>query len=322
MKAIQIRETGGPEVLLSVDLPDPVPGAGQALVRLDCAGINYIDVYHRIGLYKQPMPLVPGLEGAGVVVALGPGVTDVKIGDRVAWADAIGSYAELVTVPVDRLVPINPAVSSIDATALMLQGITAHFLATSTFPLAPGHTCLVHAAAGGVGLLLCQIASRRGARVIATVSTEAKAALARSAGASEVILYTSQDFVVETRRLTDGVGVDVVYDSVGRTTFEAGLGVLKPRGMMVLYGQSSGAVAPFDPGLLARSGSLYLTRPTMGHYVRGRQALMERVTELFGWAAEGWLKTSIGGTWPLADAARAHQSLEGRATTGKLLLIP
>lgn len=322
MKAIQVRAYGGPEVLELVDVPDPVPGAGQVLIKVDCVGINFIDVYHRTGLYPQSLPLIPGSEGAGTVVQLGSGVTGCKVGDRVAWTDAPRSYAELVVAPADRLVPVNPAVSSEDATALMLQGITAHYLATSTFPLQRGHTCLVHAAAGGVGLLLCQIARHIGARVIATVSTEEKAELARKAGADEVILYTRQDFAAETKRLTGNAGVDVVYDSVGRTTFEAGLTVLKPRGMMVLFGQSSGKVAPFDPGILARSGSLYLSRPTMGDYVRGRAALVERVSELQRWVADGWLKLRIGGTWPLAEAARAHQSLEGRATTGKLLLIP
>ncbi|MEO8030915.1 MAG: quinone oxidoreductase [Gemmatimonadota bacterium] len=322
MKAIQIRSIGGPEVLSYVDLPDPSPGPGQALIRVESAGVNFIDVYHRTGLYTLPLPLVPGSEGAGTVLAVGDGVTDVRAGDRVAWADVTGSYAELIVAPVDRLVPVNPTVSSADAAALMLQGITAHYLATSTFPLAPGHICLIHAAAGGTGMLLCQIAARRGARVIATVSTAAKAALARTAGASEVILYTEQDFAAETRRLTDGAGVDVVYDSVGKTTFEVGLGVLKPRGVMVLFGQSSGVVPPFSPSLLAQHGSLFMTRPRMGDYVRGRAALVERVTDLQNWVAAGWLTTRISGTWPLADAARAHQSLEGRATTGKLLLTP
>jgi NADPH2:quinone reductase len=322
MKAIRVHRQGGPEVLNLEELPDPIPAPGHAVVRLEACGINFIDVYHRTGLYAQSLPFTPGLEGAGTVVAVGLGVTDVRPGDRVAWTDVPGSYAELVAAPADRLVAIPAGVSTADATALMLQGITAHYLACSTYPLRSGQTCLIHAAAGGVGLLLCQIASRRGARVIATVSTEAKAALAREAGATDVIRYTEQDFAAETRRLTGGAGVEVVYDSVGRTTFQAGLGVLVPRGMMVLYGQSSGPVAPFDPGQLAARGSLYLTRPKLGDHVRGREELLFRVGELLSWAAEGWLKVRIGATWPLAEAARAHQSLEGRATTGKLLLLP
>jgi NADPH2:quinone reductase len=249
-------------------------------------------------------------------------VTQVKPGDRVAWSDVLGSYAELVSAPADRLIPIPTGLAAPEATALMLQGATAHYLACTTYPLKPGDTCLVHAAAGGTGLLLCQIAKRRGARVIATVSTEAKAALALEAGADHVIRYTEQDFVAETRRLTQGAGVQVVFDSVGRTTFEAGLDVLVPRGMMVLFGQSSGAVAPFNPALLAARGSLFLTRPKLGDHIRGREELLWRVGEVLSWAAEGWLKVRIGASWPLAEAARAHQSLEGRATTGKLLLLP
>ncbi len=322
MKAIQISAHGGPEVLRLLDLPDPVAGPGQALVRLDASGVNYIDVYHRTGLYQLPLPLVLGQEGAGTVVEVGLGVTRVKPGDRVAWCDVLGSYAELVAAPADRLVPIPPGLSNADATALILQGGTAHYLACSTYPLKPGDTCLVHAAAGGTGLLLCQIARRRGARVIATVSTEAKAALAREAGATDIILYTQQDFVTETKRLTEGAGVDVVYDSVGKTTFDGGLNVLKPRGLMVLFGQSSGPVPPFNPSILNTRGSLFLTRPKLGDYTKSPEALVARVGEVFAWAAEGWLKVRIGATWALADAARAHQNLEGRATTGKLLLLP
>ncbi|HTO73661.1 MAG TPA: quinone oxidoreductase [Gemmatimonadales bacterium] len=322
MKAIQVSAHGGPEVLEFVDVPEPVAGPGQALIRIEASGINFIDVYHRTGLYQLSLPLILGQEGAGKVVEVGLGVTQVKVGDRVAWCDAPGSYAELVAAPADRLVPIPPGLSSTDATALILQGGTAHYLATTTYPLKPGSTCLVHAAAGGTGLLLCQMAHHRGARVIATVSTEAKAALAREAGAADVILYTRQDFVAETKRLTGGAGVDVVYDSVGKTTFDGSLSVLKPRGLMVLFGQSSGPVPPFNPSILNMKGSLYLTRPKLGDYTRSREELVARIGEVFAWAAEGWLKVRIGATWPLAEAQRAHQSLEGRATTGKLLLLP
>jgi NADPH2:quinone reductase len=322
MQAIRVHRHGGPEVLTFEELPDPIPAPGHAVVRPEACGINFIDVYHRTGLYQLPLPFIPGQEGAGTVVSVGLGVTQVKPGDRVAWSDVLGSYAELVSAPADRLIPIPTGLAAPEATALMLQGATAHYLACTTYPLKPGDTCLVHAAAGGTGLLLCQIAKRRGARVIATVSTEAKAALALEAGADHVIRYTEQDFVAETRRLTQGAGVQVVFDSVGRTTFEAGLDVLVPRGMMVLFGQSSGAVAPFNPALLAARGSLFLTRPKLGDHIRGREELLWRVGEVLSWAAEGWLKVRIGASWPLAEAARAHQSLEGRATTGKLLLLP
>lgn len=322
MQAIRVHRHGGPEVLTFEELPDPIPAPGHAVVRPEACGINFIDVYHRTGLYQLPLPFIPGQEGAGTVVSVGLGVTQVKPGDRVAWSDVLGSYAELVSAPADRLIPIPTGLAAPEATALMLQGATAHYLACTTYPLKPGDTCLVHAAAGGTGLLLCQIAKRRGARVIATVSTEAKAALALEAGADHVIRYTEQDFVAETRRLTQGAGVQVVFDSVGRTTFEAGLDVLVPRGMMVLFGQSSGAVAPFNPALLAARGSLFLTRPKLGDHIRGREELLLRVGEVLSWAAEGWLKVRIGASWPLAEAARAHQSLEGRATTGKLLLLP
>jgi NADPH2:quinone reductase len=322
MQAIRVHRHGGPEVLTFEELPDPIPAPGHAVVRPEACGINFIDVYHRTGLYQLPLPFIPGQEGAGTVVSVGLGVTQVKPGDRVAWSDVLGSYAELVSAPADRLIPIPTGLAAPEATALMLQGATAHYLACTTYPLKPGDTCLVHAAAGGTGLLLCQIAKRRGARVIATVSTEAKAALALEAGADHVIRYTEQDFVAETRRLTQGAGVQVVFDSVGRTTFEAGLDVLVPRGMMVLFGQSSGAVAPFNPALLAARGSLFLTRPKLGDHIRGREELLLRVGEVLSWAAEGWLKVRIGASWPLAEAAHAHQSLEGRATTGKLLLLP
>jgi NADPH2:quinone reductase len=322
MHSIRIHAAGGPEVLSFEEIALPDPGPGQALVRLEAIGINYIDVYHRVGLYPMPRPFTPGLEAAGVVEEVGEGVEFVKPGDRVAYADALGAYAEAALVPADRLVPLPQGVSSEDAAALMLQGMTAHYLVTTTRPLAPGDTCLIHAAAGGVGLLLCQVARRRGARIIATVSTEAKAALAHEAGADEVILYTQQDFEAETRRLTGGAGVQVVFDSVGKTTFEAGLRVLAPLGTMVLFGQSSGPVPPFDPQLLAQRGSLFLTRPRLFDYIRGREALVARAGEVLAWAGDGRLRLRIGGRWPLARAGDAHRALEARSTTGKLLLVP
>ena len=322
MHSIRIHAAGGPEVLSFEEVTLPPPGPGQAVVRHEAIGVNFIDVYHRVGLYPTARPFTPGLEAAGVVEAVGEGVTSVRAGDRVAYADALGAYAEAAVVPADRLVPVPAGVSSEDAAALMLQGMTAHYLASTTRPLGPGDTCLVHAAAGGVGLLLCQIAHRRGARVIATVSTEAKAALAREAGADEVILYTQQDFEGETRRLTGGAGVQVIYDSVGKTTFEAGLRVLAPLGMMVLFGQSSGPVPPFDPQLLAQRGSLFLTRPRLFDYIRGPQALAARAADVLDWVAAGTLKLRIGGRWPLARAGEAHRALEARSTSGKLLLTP
>lgn len=322
MHSIRVHATGGPEVLSFEESDLPVPGPGQALVRLEAIGINFIDVYHRVGLYPIARPFTPGLEAAGIVEQIGEGVQVVQPGDRVAYADALGAYAEAAVVAADRLVPVPAGVSSEDAAAVMLQGMTAHYLATTTRPLSPGDTCLVHAAAGGLGLLLCQVAHRRGARVIATVSTEAKAALAREAGADEVILYTQQDFEVETRRLTGGAGVQVVYDSVGKTTFEGGLRVLAPLGTMVLCGQSSGPVPPFDPQLLAQRGSLSLTRPRLFDYIHGRETLLARAASVLGWVAEGTLKLRIGGRWPLARAGDAHRALESRSTSGKLLLTP
>ena len=322
MHSIRIHATGGPEVLSFEESVLPAPGPGQALVRHEAIGINFIDVYHRVGLYPVGRPFTPGLEAAGVVEQVGEDVEVVRPGDRVAYADVLGAYAESAVVPADRLVPVPAGVSSEDAAAVMLQGMTAQYLATTTRPLAPGDSCLVHAAAGGLGLLLCQVAHRRGARVIATVSTEAKAALAREAGADEVILYTQQDFEAETRRLTGGAGVQVVYDSVGKTTFEGGLRVLAPLGTMVLCGQSSGPVPPFDPQLLAQRGSLHLTRPRLFDYIRGREALLARASEVLGWVADGTLKVRIGERWPLARAGDAHRALEARTTTGKLLLTP
>ena len=309
MKAIRVHAPGGPEALRYEDVPQPTPGAGQVVVRIEAAGVNFIDLYHRTGLYKAPLPLTLGQEAAGTVAATGPGVSDVKVGARVAYAALQGAYAEYAVVPADRV-------------AVVLQGITAHYLASTTYALKPGDTCLVHAAAGGVGLLLCQIAKLRGARVIGTVSTPEKAALAREAGADEVIRYTEQDFEAEVKRLTDGAGLQVIYDSVGKTTFDKGLNCLARRGMMVLYGQSSGPVGPFDPQLLSQKGSLFLTRPALGHYIATGDELQARAGEVLGWLKTGRLKVRIGHEFPLPQAAEAHRQLEGRKTTGKVLLIP
>ena len=322
MQAIRVHKTGGPEVLRYERIERPSPGPGQALVQVHAAGVNFVEVYQRTGRYSVALPFTPGSEAGGTVVEIGPGVSEVKVGDQVASQSLAGSYAEFSLGNAGRLVVLPEGVTSRVGAAVMLQGMTAHYLACSTFPLAPGHTCLVHAAAGGVGLLLCQIAHRRGARVIGTVSTEEKAALARAAGADEVILYTQEDFAIETRRLTGGAGVQVVYDSVGRTTFAKSLDCLAPRGMMVLYGQSSGPVEPVDPQVLAQKGSLFLTRPNLAHYVATTQELLERATDVLGWVADGSLRVRIGHEYPLAAAAEAHAALEGRRTTGKVLLIP
>lgn len=322
MKAIQVTQTGSPEVMKLVELPVPEPKANEAVVKLAAAGVNFIDVYHCEGRYKVPLPFVPGQEGAGVVTAVGSGVTTVKTGDRVAWAGQLGSYAEYATVPAERLVPVPAGVTDQQAAAAMLQGMTAHYLVYDAFPLKRGQTALVHAAAGGVGLLLVQMAHAIGALVIATVSTEEKAALAREAGADAIILYTHLDFEAETKSLTSGKGVDVVYDSVGKTTFEKGLNVLHPRGMMVLYGGSSGAVPPLDLIQLSVKGSLFVTRPTLHHYTATREELVARSGAVFGMMAAGKLKLRIEHTYPLGEAVRAHQELAGRKTTGKLLLIP
>ena len=322
MKAIQVKQTGGPEVMEVVDLPIPQPKSNEAVVKILAAGVNFIDVYNREGRYKAPLPFVPGQEGAGVVSAVGPAAREVVVGDRVAYSGVLGSYAEYATVPADRLVKIPDGVSEREAAAAMLQGMTAHYLAYDTHPLKRGETALIHAAAGGVGLLLVQMAHNIGVRVIATVSTEEKATLARAAGADEIILYTQSDFEAETKRLTGGNGLDVVYDSVGKTTFEKGLNLLRPRGMMVLFGGSSGAVPPFDPIALTQKGSLYLTRPSLGHYIITSQELQQRAGAVFGMIREGKLKLRIEHIYPLTQAVQAHRDLEGRKTTGKLLLIP
>jgi NADPH2:quinone reductase len=322
MKAIQVKQVGGPEAMEVVELTVPQPKANEALVKLAASGVNFIDVYYREGRYKAPLPLVPGQEGAGVVTAVGADVKSVKVGDRVAWSGQLGSYAEYEALPADRLVPVPQGVSDQQAAAAMLQGMTAHYLSHDTYPLKKGETALVHAGAGGVGLLLVQMAHNIGARVIATVSTEEKAKLARGAGAHDVILYTQDDFEVETKKLTGGKGVDVVYDSVGKTTFEKGLNILRPRGMMVLFGGSSGAVPPFDLIVLSQKGSLYVTRPSLVNYVATREELVARSSAVFGMIAAGKLKLRIEHTYPLAEAQQAHRDLEGRKTTGKLLLIP
>lgn len=322
MKAIQVKHPGGAEALEFVEIPNPQPKPNEAVVKVAAAGVNFIDVYQREGRYKVPLPFVAGQEGAGVITALGDQVKSFKAGDRVAWTGIQGSYAEYAAVPADRLVPIPAGVSDREAAAVMLQGMTAHYLVYSTFPLKRGETALVHAAAGGVGLLLVQMAHNIGARVIGTVSTEEKAKLARAAGADDIILYTQSDFESETRRLTDGRGVDVVYDSVGKTTFEKSLNVLRPRGMMVLFGGSSGAVAPFDPLQLTARGSLFMTRPSLTSYIASREELESRATALFGMIAAKKLKLRIEHTYPLAQAQQAHRDLEGRKTTGKLLLLP
>jgi len=322
VKAIRVHAAGGPEVLRLEEVPVPVPGAGQIVIRVEAAGVNFIDVYHRKGLYPVALPFTPGREAAGVVDRVGEGVGTCRPGDRVASESLIGGYAEYALAAAERAVPLPQGVTSRVGAAVILQGLTAHFLATSTYPFRSGDTCLVHAAAGGLGLLLCQVASRLGARVIGTVSTEEKARLAREAGADHVILYTRDDFQVETRRITGGAGVQVVYDTVGRTTFLKGLDCLAPRGMMVLCGQSSGPVEAFDPQLLNQKGSLFLTRPTLAHYVLTRAELLQRSQELLGWVADGSLAVRIGLELPLAAAAEAHAELEARRTTGKVLLIP
>ncbi|MFZ1918107.1 MAG: quinone oxidoreductase [Terriglobales bacterium] len=322
MKAIQVKQTGGPEVMELVDLPVPQPKPNEAVVKIQAIGVNFIDVYNREGRYKQQLPFVLGQEAAGTVAAVGGDVRAVAVGERVAYTLFLGAYAEYAAVPADRLVKIPAGVSEREAAASLLQGMTAHYLAYDTWPLKKGETALIHAAAGGVGLLLVQMAHNIGARVIATVSTDEKAKLARAAGAGDVILYTQADFEAETKRLTGGKGVDVVYDSVGKTTFEKGLNLLRPRGMMALYGGSSGPVAPIDPLVLTQKGSIFLTRPSLGAYVLTPEDLQQRADAVFGMIRDGKLKLRIEHVYPLAQAQQAHRDLEGRKTTGKLLLIP
>jgi NADPH:quinone reductase len=322
MKAILITQTGGPEVINYTDVAVPTPKSGEVLVKVAASGVNFIDIYYREGRYKADLPFIDGQEGAGTVEATGPGVTGFAHGDRVAWCMVLGSYAEYAIVPADRLVPVPAHLDLKLAAAVLLQGMTAHYLVHSTFPLKSGDTALIHAAAGGTGLLLTQMASQIGARVIATVSTDEKAALARAAGATDIILYTQADFESETKRLTDGHGVDVVYDSVGKTTFEKSLNTLRPRGMMVLFGGASGAVPPFDLIELSTKGSLYVTRPTLKHYTRNRDELLARAKDVLTAVDAGKLKVRMEHTYPLSQARQAHHELTGRQTTGKLLLIP
>lgn len=320
MRAIRVNRLGGPEVLLLEEIADPVPGRGEVLVRMEAVGVNFIEVYFRTGLYKAPLPFTPGTEGAGTVLAVGDDVAGLSPGDRVASQNFAGAYAELSVVRADRAVKLPDGVDVRAGAAAMLQGMTAHYLTTSTFQLKRGDRCLVHAAAGGVGLLLCQMARRVGAFVIGTVSTAEKAALARAAGADEVILYTEQDFLTEVKRITGGAMLHVVYDSVGATTFARSLECLAPRGMLALFGQSSGPVPPFDPLLLSRNGSLFLTRPTLGHYVADAEELRWRASDVLEGVRDGSLNIRIGAEFPLAEAGDAHRALEGRATTGKVLL--
>jgi NADPH2:quinone reductase len=320
MHAIRVSRTGGPEVLEYVEVERPQPKAGEALVRIEAAGVNFIDVYHRTGLYKMELPFTPGSEAAGVVEEIGASVTDVRPGDRVAYAMAPGAYAEFAAVPAAKLVPIPEGITTRDAAAAMLQGMTAHYLVASTFPLKEGHTALVHAAAGGVGGILVQMAKRRGARVFGTASTK-KLDIVSGDGADAVIDYTKSDFETEVMRLTGSKGVDVVYDSVGKTTFDKSLDSLTLRGMLVLFGQSSGSVPPFDPARLAKKGT-FLTRPSLGHYMATRDELLWRARELFAAIESGAVKLRIDRELPLRDAAEAHRLLESRQTAGKLLLIP
>ena len=322
MKAIRVHTPGGPEVLKLDEVPSPTPKAGEAVVKVDAAGLNYIDVYFRTGTYKAELPLTIGMEAGGTVTAVGANVSEVKVGDKVAYTGVAGAYAEQAVVPSSKLVVLPAGVSTKQGAATMLQGMTAHYLACSTYPLKKGDTCLVHAAAGGVGLLLCQIAKLRGARVIGTVSTDDKAKLAREAGADETIIYTRQDFEAEVKRMTDGKGVQVVYDAVGKTTWDQSLNSLAPRGLIALYGQSSGPIGQIDPQIFNAKGSLFLTRPSLGHYTATREELMQRAGEVLGWVRDGKLKLRMEFEFPLKDAAEAHRALEGRKTTGKVLLTP
>lgn len=322
MKAIRIHEQGGPEVLRYEEVPVPAPGEGEARVKVEAAGVNFIDIYQRIGLYRVSPPFTPGSEAGGVVDAVGPEVTGIKPGDRVAYAMHLGAYAGYAVVPTSRLVALPASIDTRTAAAVMLQGMTAHYLTHSTYPLKRGETALVHAAAGGVGLLLVQIAKRLGATVFGTVSTEEKARLAREAGTDEVIRYTEEDFEAAVKRLTGGRGVDVVYDSVGKTTAEKSMNCLRPRGYLVLFGNASGPAPPVDPLTLMAKGSLFLTRPGLAHHASTREELLERSRALFDWIASGDLKVRIAATFPLAEAAEAHRQLEGRSVAGKILLLP
>ncbi|MBI5300917.1 MAG: quinone oxidoreductase [Chloroflexi bacterium] len=322
MKSIRIHQHGGLDALKLDEVAKPEPGNGDVRVKIEAVGINYVDTYQRVGLYKPPLPFTLGQEAAGVVDAVGASVTDLKPGDRVAYTSVLGSYAEFAVIPAWRAVPVPSSITAEQAAALMLQGMTAHYLAFDTFPLKPGDTALVHAAAGGVGALLVQIAKQCGARVIGTTSTEEKARVAKQAGADTVINYAQNDFEVEVKRLTDGKGVDVVYDSVGKTTFDKSLNCLRPRGYLVLYGQASGPVAPLDPQILNAKGSLFLTRPTLAHYTATRAEILRRANDLFAWMQSGKLNVQIAKTFPLVNAADAHAFLESRAAIGKVLLIP
>jgi len=322
MNSIRVHKTGGPEVLRIEELPDPAPGPGELVVDIEAIGVNFIEIYQREGVYPLPRPFTPGSEAAGTVRALGSGVTEFRVGDRVVSQTMRGAYASRAVVAAERAVKFPASVTPKVAAACFLQGLTAHYLATTTYPLEPGDSCLIHAAAGGVGLLLCQMAKMRGALVIGTASTAEKLELARGAGADETINYTTRDFVADVKRITNDVGVSVVYDSVGRTTFEGSLNALRRRGMLALFGQSSGPVPAFDPQILNRKGSLFLTRPTLNDYVATREELVQRSNELFSWIAEGKLKVRIGAEFPLVRAADAHRALAGRKTTGKVVLVP
>lgn len=322
MKAIVVSELGGPEQLAYVDQPDPKPGDNEVLIDVEAAGVNFIDTYHRTGLYEVGLPFIPGLEGSGVVIDVGAGVDDLAVGTRVAWVNGQGSYAGKVVIAAEKAIPVPDAVSAQTAAALLLQGLTAHYLATDTYPLDGDTTCLIHAGAGGVGLLLTQIARIKGARVITTAGTPDKAELSKAAGAWEVILYRDVDFATETERLVGPHGVDVVYDGVGAATFMRGLDVLRPRGLMVTFGNASGPVPEISPLLLSRKGSLFLTRPTMSHYVQTREELTERAADLFDWVQSGDLEVRVGDEYDLKDARDAHIALEARKTTGKVLLHP
>ena len=322
MKAIRIHEHGGPEVLRFEDAPDPSPAPNQAVVKIEAVGVNFIDIYFRTGLYKSDLPFTNGQEAAGVVTAVGADVTDLQVGDRVAYAGVAGSYAEYAAVPAARLVKVPDGVTTRDAGAVMLQGMTVHYLTHSTFPLKPGHTALIHAAAGGVGQILVQVAKMRGARVVGTCSTPEKAEKVRQAGADEIILYAEQDFETEVKRITDGEGVHVVYDPVGKSTWEGSLNCLRPRGMAVFFGNASGPVPAIEPLALTSRGSLFMTRPSLAHYAATREELVERASDVLGWVSSGKVKVDIGETFPLSEAAEAQTKLAARLTSGKLLLLP